>query len=63
MTSVLTLPVVVDRIMAKARQMVCHMREGVVDLAAQQKLAVVEFADVRVHASTLPFSPHPLCFA
>lgn len=48
--------VAVDGIMAKARQMVCHVREGVVDLAAQQKLAVVEFADFLAHASTLPFS-------
>lgn len=50
--------VAVDGIMAKARQMVRHVREGVVDLAAQQELAVVEFADFLVHASTLPFS-HP----
>src|SRR5438105_7294046 len=53
--------VAVDGIMAKALHMVGHVGESVVDLAAQQKLAVVEFADV--HASTLPFSPSPVSFA
>jgi hypothetical protein len=59
----LTTQIAVDRIMAKALQMVCHMGKGIVDLAAQQKLAVVEFADVRVHSSTLPFSRPTVCFA
>jgi hypothetical protein len=54
----LTSQVTVDGIMAKTWQMVRHVRKGVVDLAAQQKLAVVEFADLLAHASTLPF-PHP----
>ena len=34
----------VDGIMAKALQVVGHVRQRVVDLAAQQKLTVVEFA-------------------
>ena len=56
----LTAQVAVDGIMAKARQVLRHVREGVVDLAAQQKLAVIEFAYVCAyvcaHTSTLPSS-------
>ena len=53
--------VAVDGIMAEALQMVGHVRQCVVDLAAQQKLAVVEFA--KAHAFSLPSILPPLAAA
>src|ERR1043165_2117865 len=47
-----TTQVAVDGIMAKALQMVSHVRKRIVNLTTQQKLAVIEFA--KVHVFSLP---------
>ncbi len=53
--------VAVDGIMAKALQVVGHVRQRVIDLAAQQELAVIEFA--KAHAFSLPSILPPLVAA